>query len=179
MARAKTTKAKSNGDLASRVARANALLDELTNLFPELASLTADERQHSQGKMRAGEIAQLRTILDVIDGKPSLFEGLADEDFGEDPTRLETDLLRHRLDEVEALAPLIGTVEALATQIGDTTLFTGARVRPVLLAAYRIAKPLANKDKAIGGKLAGVISYYAGPAAAAAKTRKKKKAAQK
>lgn len=161
-------------ELARRVDRAKAIFDELRALFPGLRSLTEVDRTHSSGRMREGEATELGKVIDAIVYAPQYFTSLADEDNGKDPTRLEPDLLRERLARRDLLAQIDDELASLSRQINDTTLTWGALVRPVLLAAYQIAKPISKADQKLRDIISTVIDFYGRPARAAADTRKKR-----
>jgi hypothetical protein len=155
---------------ATQVAEAITAVEKIRTILPTLVSLTAEERTKSEGRFRDGELVVLGSILDVVEANASYFASLADEDEGHDPNRLETELLRDRLDHVKQLATLRGALESATTEVADTMLATGALVRPVLLSAYRLAKP----NKKLRTKLTKAIDFYAAPAAKASKTKKAK-----
>ncbi|WP_437984203.1 hypothetical protein [Sorangium sp. So ce117] len=60
-------------------------------------TLTKEQRKTAP-RLRDGEHAILHKVLDVVDMKPALFESLAEQDEGMDPNRLETALLRERIE---------------------------------------------------------------------------------
>lgn len=168
-------------ELRQRATRAKELITELIALFPELRRYTEDERRVSQGRLRDGEAEMLGTVIDVIEYVPQYFASLADQDQGHDPTRLETPLLRDRLERRVIMGQLADVLEPFTRGVGDTALYYGDRVRPVLLSAYRIAKPISKSDLRVANRLAKVIDFYTGPARAAAVTRainKQKKEAE-
>ncbi len=162
-------------ELNKRVDRAMALLEEVQRLFPDLATLTTDERRRSEGRFKSDESSMLAAVLDAVDLSPHYFVSLADRDHGEDPTKLETTLLRERLARRDLLDELSEKLEKLATDFSDTVLQLGARVRPVTLAAYQIGKVVATSDHTLRSKIAPVIDYYSRPARLAAETRAAKK----
>ena len=169
-------------ELRQRAARAQQLIIELKALFPDLRRYTEDERRVSQGRLRDGEAEMLGTVIDVVEYVPQYFASLADQDEGHDPTRLETPLLRDRLERRVLMGQLADALEPFARGVGDTALHYGDLVRPVLLSAYRIAKPISKSDLRVANRLAKVIDFYTGPARAAAVTRainKEKKEAEK
>lgn len=101
-------------ELQKRAAKAKALLDELRALFPEAHPLTRDDRRLSQGKMGEEEAEALRGVVDAMDLQPALFDSLADEDEGHDPNKLETSLLRDRLDRHAIYLALAAQAEEVA-----------------------------------------------------------------
>jgi hypothetical protein len=158
-------------ELRQRAARAKEIIDELKVLFPDLRHYTEDERRYSQGRLRDGEAEMLGHVLDIIEYAPHYFASLADQDEGHDPARLETSLLRDRLERRMIMGQLTDALEPLTREVGDTALYYGDLVRPVLLSAYRIAKPISKSDVRVANRLAKVVDFYTGPARAAAQTR--------
>jgi hypothetical protein len=172
----KTDSAAAVADLEKRKAKAEALLQELLGLFPEAAALPADDRLTSQGRMGDGESAALVVLCDVVDAAPAAFAVLADEDAGDDPTKVETDLVRTRFAEHDLYRGLAGDVARAAKLFSDTALARGILVKPFAQAAYEIAKPLSKRDPKIRSLLAPALDYYANNAKLAAASRKAKHA---
>ena len=162
-------------ELRQRAVRAKELIDELNALFPDRRRYTEDERRHSQGRLREGEAEMLGNVLSVVEYAPHYFASLADQDEGHDPGRLETPLLRDRLERRVIMGQISDALEPFTRGIGDTALHYGDLVRPVLLSAYRIAKPISKSDLGVANRLAPVVDFYTGPARAAAQTRASKK----
>jgi hypothetical protein len=158
-------------ELRRRAARAQELIAEVYTLFPHLRRFTADERRYSQGRLREGEAEMLGTMVDIIDNAPQYFVSLADQDEGHDPERLETGLLRERLERRMLINGISKSLDPLTQGLADETLYLGGLTRPVLLAAYRIAKPISKSDVTVANRLAPVIDFYSEPARAAAATR--------
>ena len=167
----------SMAEFKKRLERGKQVARELRQMFPGQVVLTADERIHSEGKLRDGESAVLHVVLDGVDLAPHYFAALADSDLGNDPERFETDLLRDRLARRDLLNQLAVEVGAAFTALTDTVLDLGSRVRPVTLAAYRMAKSISKADKKLSTAIAPAIDFYAKPARRAAETRANKKAA--
>jgi hypothetical protein len=161
-------------ELRKRAAHIKKLTAEVRAALPGLVQQSDDERLHSEGRLRDGEEAALTAVLDTVDAAPQYFTVLADKDNGRDPERFETDVLRERLERRAILAELAAELAPLATELDDHILHLGALVRPPVLAAYHIAKPLAGHDAQIGSHLAVARSFYGAPARRAAETRKKK-----
>lgn len=147
-------------ELEKRVEQGLSYLTKLRELFPGLAQLTDLERRHSDGRLRDGEADALSVVLDIADEQPQYFTALADKDGGIDPNAFETDFLRDQIARRQLLAKLAATGEELAAPLGDTVLTLGGQVRPVLLAAYAIAKSVAAVDPKLRAKLAPVIDFY-------------------
>lgn len=164
-------------ELLKRANHVNHLIEEVRHLFPDLATLTTEERVRSEGRFRKGESTMAASVLDAVDLAPHYFVSLADRDHGEDPTKVETLLLRDRLARRDVLDGLSEKLEKLASDLSDTVLQLGARVRPVTLAAYQIGKVVAASDHAVRSKIAPVIDFYSRPARLAAETRAAKKQA--
>ena len=160
-------------ELRARVAKALALWQQILALLPGGVVLTEPERQHSHGRLRDGEGAQMITVLAVAERFPALFASLADLDEGTDPTRFELPLLRERLERAEILAPL---AEALAGRqllsITDTVLHLRDLVRTPVSEAYAIAKSVAKTDVKLKTMLAPVMDYYRRLAELSAASRK-------
>jgi hypothetical protein len=102
---------------------------------------------------------------------------LADKDGGIDPTTFETDLLRDHLERREILGRVLAAAEAVSSPLGDTVLTLGEQVRPVLLAAYKIAKPIADSDSKVRTRLAPALDFYGKIGRRGAETRAAKKSA--
>jgi hypothetical protein len=147
-------------DLEQRVTEAKALFQQIEGLLPGLVELTALDRRHSSGRFREGEAQVLETVLDLADERPALFQTLANSDHGDDPNTFEVAALRGRLRRAQLLSSLLTDAESAMEGISDTVLYLGDRTRPVLLAAYEIAKPHARHDTAIRTSLARLIDFY-------------------
>ncbi len=166
-------------DLKTRAAQGSALNAQTRALFPEAKELPKEDRRLSRGKMGLVEGAALRSVVDAVDLEPAIFATLADEDEGHDPDKLETDLLRDRIDRHAIYTRQAEEHLALAKLFSDAALAHGALVRPVALAAYEIAKPISKRHPAIRERIAPLMNYYAANAAAAVETRQANKAAKK
>lgn len=142
--------------------------------LPGLVTLTGEQRAHAP-KLREGEHAMLARVLDVADSKPALFESLADEDDGMDPTKFETRVLRDRIEKHRLFGEIAAELSPLASHVNDSALYVAGRFREALSAAYRIAKTHAATDKRINDILAPVIDFMRKGAVLAAATRMKNK----
>lgn len=162
-------------DLRKRAARAQQLIAQASALLPGLLELTSEARKHSVGRYRKGEADALLSVLDLADAKPALFESLADKDKGDDPQKFETDLLRDRLSRAAALAPIIDELDGLSEGISDTALFLSEQTKPVMLAAYEIAKPQAKHSSKIRSTVAPALNFYGKIAQTGLATRRKGK----
>jgi hypothetical protein len=162
-------------ELRKRVARATELLDEVEQLLPGMTSMPEPDRRHSNGRLRDGEPAALGRVLDVAARWPRYFTVLADLDEGHDPEQFETAVLRERLERRNLLSDLGGRIEPLARKIDDSVLQLGEMTRPVILAAYQIAKSIATHDMDLRAVLAPVLDFYGRPGRRAAQTRTEQK----
>jgi len=158
-------------ELSKRAETARGLIQQALDLFPGLVTLTEEERRHSSGRLRRGEGAMFLTLLAIMEAFPQFFEGLADLDEGVDPTKVEIELMRDRVERAEALAPLIDVMNKLGG-VSDTVLVLRAKVREPMSEAYGIAKVMAKTNQALRSKLAPVIDFYSSIAKAAAASRK-------
>lgn len=158
--------------LARNAQRAIELTREIEALLPGLVLFTQDDRAHTDGRVRGpDEIAALRAVVATIEHSPASFQVLADKDQGRDAKKLETDLLRARLECGSALASVVAALAPLTQKLEDTTLAQGELCKPTLSAAYRIAKPLAEHDADLRTKLQPALDYYSGLARKAARSR--------
>lgn len=149
-------------ELRKREAKFDELLAQIVALFPEAHKLAKGDRRASQGKMGEEESAALRGVIDAIDLQPAVFQSLADDDEGHDPNKVETELLRERLDTHAIYSRIAEKLYDAATPLSDSALKAGALVKPVALAAYEIAKPISKRDTAMRGKIAKALDYYGG-----------------
>jgi hypothetical protein len=174
------TKKKTNpsalADLQKRAAKAQALLAELSALFPEAAELPTNDRTVSQGRMGLEESGALVTMCDVVEYSPAPFAGLADEDEGDDPNKVETDLVRERFGEHDVYRGLAASLDEVSQLFSDTAIAKGLLVKPFALAVYEIAKPVSKRDAKLRGLLAPLLNYYGTNAKLAAEARKANKA---
>lgn len=174
MARKGNNKEISIAELTKRVKKAEAALEQVTKLFPEAQPLPTADRNSSRGKIGPAESKALRGVIAAVETQPQVFASLADEDEGHDPKRLETELLRDRLDRHDLYAALAIKSEQLAMRFSDAALVLGALVKPVTLAAYQIAKPISKRDASVRSKLSPALDYYAANAKAAVAARSTK-----
>ena len=158
-------------ELESRVGQASTLIKQALDLFPGLLVLTDEERRYSNGRFRNGEGKMYLTILSVMEAFPTFFEGLADLDQGVDPTKVETPLMRDRLQRAEILARLLDPAGQLGG-MSDTVLHLRSLVRDPVKEAYGIAKSMAKTNTKLKSMPAPVIDFYAAIARAAAESRK-------
>lgn len=175
---------KDNGDvtfaeLKKRVAKGKKLLAELRALFPEAQEMPKDDRRRSQGRLGLEESEGMRGVVDAMEAEPAVFASLADRDEGHDPKRLETELLRDRLDQHDAYVELGVEAESFARALNDRALAIGALVAPPLRAGYEIAKPVSKNNPAIRAKIAKMLDYHGANAARAIASRNANRAAKK
>jgi len=162
-------------DLKAQIDKARAHLAAIDGLLPGLVSLDHDGRLHSGGRLRDGEADALDAVIDTVALDPAPYAFLADRDGGLDPKELEVDLLRDRLAHVEVLRAFAAEVRELADHLSDTALDLGARVRPVLLSAYKVARVAAEGDATVRTRLARAVDFYGAIGRSSAAVRAKKK----
>lgn len=165
--------------LEKKVTRAVALIAALREELPGLLSMSGDDRLHSEGRFRDQEEDALSSVLDAAEAAPQYFTVLADKDDGDDPKRFEPDVLRGRLTRRNLLARVAEALDPLTAEIDDHVLHLGEKVRPVVLAAYHIAKPLSDHDEVLASKLSTARTFYSRIAKRGAETRKKNHDAKK
>jgi len=163
--------------LQARQKRIVALLDQIDAEMADGVEYDDEARGRSQRLRGQAEKAALGSVLDYAEKREESFIGLADRDDGHDPEKFETGLLRDRLEGAFILSQIVERVDATRLRVADSALHLTALVKPTVLAAYEIAKPLAKVDKKHGQKLNGARNYYGGIARAGAKTRKQNSAA--
>ena len=149
-------------------------LDAIDAVLEDAAELTDEARAVAHRMRGEAEKEALESVLDYADTMPSAFKGLANKDEGHDPNKFETVLLRHRLANGLTLAKLIERFDRTRLAISDSALYVATLVKPPILAAYEIAKPLAKNDEKNGKKLNPATNYFGAVARAGAKTRKAK-----
>ncbi len=158
-------------ELKRRVDLAGGLFRQLAELFPGLLELTDDARSHSS-HYRTNEAESLTSLLDAADKKPAIFETLADQDAGNDPTRFEPELIRDRLQRAILLQPLVAAAQAFTSPASDTRLHLANLTRPVLLGMYELVKPQAKRSPLIASLCKPALDFYANIGRLAAATRK-------
>lgn len=159
-------------ELRSRVQKAQTHIASILALFPGLTSLDQNSRTRTRGRVRGDEERKaLRAVLEAVELRPALFACLAAKDEGRDPERMETQLLRERLERQQLLESLAEALAPLAAKLSDSALGQGAGSKPVILDAYEIARPVAQHDAALRSALTPALDYYAAPARKGARTR--------
>ena len=149
-------------------------LDAIDAVLDEAVELTDELRLSAQRMRGEAEKEALESILDYVDTQPAAFKGLANKDEGHDPNKFETPLLRHRLANGLTLTKLVERIDQTRLALSDSALYVATLVKPPILAAYEIAKPLAKNDEKNGKKLNPATNYFGAVARAGAKTRKAK-----
>jgi hypothetical protein len=166
MAKTKTP-SKSNGTSATTafaaavqklLAQTQALGQALDAL--DLPALTADERAHSNGRLRDGEAAAMVAIFDAMDAYPGVFGALAAKDGGVDPTAVETQPARNALADSQALGPVGAALATLAQRVSDGILAYASQAKDVSVPAYAIGKASAASDPAVRKALSPAITFY-------------------
>src|SRR5581483_9164572 len=109
-------------ELAKRVKRFEQFLSSAERELEGLVELTTEARVHSNGRLRDGEPAAMRAILDAADTHPSYFESLAASDHGSDDRVFETQPARDDLARRDLLVEPAGRVAALAERFSDSLL---------------------------------------------------------
>jgi hypothetical protein len=158
-------------ELERRVVQARAFMQQAFDLFPGLLVMTDEERKSSNGRIRKGEGPMQLVVISVMEAFPAFFEALADLDQGIDPTKVETALMRDRVQRAEILAQLIDSADKFGG-MSDTVMHLRALVRDPIKEAYGISKAMAKTNERLKSMVAPVINFYAAIARAAAATRK-------
>ena len=156
------TPAPKPADLAKAIAKAEAALLALEAELEKhgVASLTAAERLHSNGRLRDGETVAMVNILDTVDAFPDRFGAIAAHDHGVDDEKVETGPSRQALARYDAFAPLRAVAARLAAKLDDDALASGGLVRDVTTPAYAIIKANAAIDPALRKKASAAIDFY-------------------
>ena len=164
--------------LRTNVAIALNHLDQIKTLLPGMLTLTNEDRRNSSGKFRDGETRGFYDLLQFALAHPQYFDGLADRDQGQDPTRFEPELISDRLGRRDLLVQFAEPSEELSTKASDSVLHLGDLTKPVLSAAYGIAKALAKHDEVVRSAIAKLIDFYSSVARKGAETRARNAAAE-
>ena len=158
-------------ELEKRTVQATSFMQQAFDLFPGLYAMTDEERRLTNGRIKNGEGQAFVTIISVMEAFPAFFESLSDLDQGVDPTKVETPLMRDRIQRAEILAKLVAPAAKLG-EVSDTVLHLRALVRDPIREAYGIAKSMAKTHEKLRTMLVPVIDFYAAIARAAMETRK-------
>jgi hypothetical protein len=168
MAKAKTTKATATStdsfaqSATNLIALAKQMLAELNMMG--LASLTVEERAHSNGKLREGEADAVSTVFDAVDAVPGVFASLADKDGGSDPEVVETAPARAALARSQQLAPFVALIETIGQRASDDVLASASTAKALSIPAYAIGRTNASLNKPLRTAIAPAISFYGAPA---------------
>jgi hypothetical protein len=165
--------------IASAAQQGVADLEALRALLPNPTRLTTADRKVIAGRLRDGESAVLQIVADVaaMPAYAPLLTSLANLDFGDDPNAFEPEVLKERLEKVDALSPLADALTSLAQDLSDSVLDLQALARQPLLNAYTILKTVAATNPTLKALLKDVINFYTAAATAGVKTKKAKAAA--
>jgi hypothetical protein len=165
--------------LTARGAKIIGHLEAIDELLSDAVELTDDARSVAHRMRGQAEKEALESVLDYVDTMPAAFKGLANKDEGHDPNKFETGLLRHRLANGLTLTKLVERFDETRLALSDSALYVATLVKPPILAAYEIAKPLAKNDEKNGKNLNPATNYFGAVARAGAKTRKAKAQAKR
>jgi hypothetical protein len=156
----KKTKSAANGSTSAAIAKviaiATTLHDAIASL--DLPGLTAEERIHSDGRLRKGEPAAMTSVFDTIDAYPALFTSLATTDGGAASSAVEP--ARAALSTAAALVPLAALIDSIHSTIGDAILSTASQAKAVSQPGYAIAKANASTNAGLRKSLAGALDFY-------------------
>jgi hypothetical protein len=144
--------------VAKLVTATQAVLTQLAALG--LPSLTAEERLHSNGRLRVGEDVALQSILATMGAFPGVFQSLAAQDGGSDDTLLETAPALGALARGQALQPLAALTTQLAQAVSDGVLASFSAAKDVTVPAYAIGKVNAGSNAGVRKALAPAIDFY-------------------
>ncbi len=159
--------------------KAIGLCTQIRALFPKLVSMTEEDRKLSPGKFRLGELEALTAVIKATAAFPQYFAALGDQDFGDDPSTFESQLLLDRIARREVLVSVAAALHEAATLFDDTVLKVGEVIRSPALAAYQVAAPLAKSNAQLRTKLQPALVFYGKLGKKSARTRKKNKASKK
>ena len=148
--------------LKKAVADASAHLEKAAEALTFLVSLTSEQRQHTNGKLKDGEDKAIAAVVDTLSRHPGPFTSLKI-----DPSQM-TQLLQRRA----VLAPLAEQATQLADDLTDTLLHIGESIRGPISSAYHVASAIAPHDDAIAATLQPARQFYQATGRAAARTRK-------
>ena len=147
-------------ELKSRVAKALDSIQQIREQFHGTPNFTSDDRTHSNGHWHKGEPAALLPVLNVTDVIPGLFNSLASDDEGNDPNAFESELIKDRVERAAVIEPLDAALDSFAHTIRDFSLDLGEKTRPVMLAAYKLAKPHVKHNPKVRDILATTVDFF-------------------
>jgi len=153
--------------LRKLVADGAAHLDKAIEIFSFLVSLTSEERQHSNGRMRNGEEAALTAVIDTVSNHPQIFSAL----------KLDAKALKSLLERRDLLTSSAERARHLADDLTDTQLHLGEAVKTPILTAYHLGVAVGSHDPALASGIQPARQFYQAPARAGARTRKAHQAA--
>jgi hypothetical protein len=160
--------------LAGRIQQIEKHLDAIDELMADAVEMTDEQRRSALRLMGPAEVTALQGVLDFAEARPELFDDLAAEDNGDDPSQFETRLVRNRLANADLLNRLADRFAATTQPIADSALYVTTLAKRPLLAAYEIAKPFQQRDREHGKMLNEAINLYRARALAAVQARKPK-----
>jgi hypothetical protein len=163
VARSQATPRKEDGGFAEQIAGLTATAEQLCQRIEALgfAQLTDEERLHSRGRLREGEVEALESTLDTIDAHPGLFASLAAQDHGKDDSLVETAPAREALVRAAALLPLQQALSRALARVGDEVLASAALTKDVTIPAYAIIKVNAPLSASVRKKAAPALDFHA------------------
>jgi hypothetical protein len=126
----------------------------------DLASLTSEERTHSNGKLRDGETVAMTSVLDAIDARSGIFANLATKDHGTDDAVVETAPARAALARRTTMKPLGDLLNTIAGRVSDDLLAEGSTAKDVTVPAYALIQANAPIDPTLRRVAAPALSFY-------------------
>jgi predicted pyridoxine 5'-phosphate oxidase superfamily flavin-nucleotide-binding protein len=140
--------------------------------------LGAEERAHSNGRLREGEEKAQAAVLDAVDLQPGLFGSLAAQDGGVDDTVVETGPSRAALARAATLKPLVAQAERLLARLSDELLHQVSVAKDLTIPAYAILKVNVAHDAKLAKVAKPATTFYGQGPKKAAMTKAKKKASK-
>ncbi len=159
-------------DLRTLVAGLTEQLGAVRTRIGAMTQMTADQRQHSSGRLRSDEPEQLVALLNLMDNHPAYFTALARKDRGTDPKKLETGPTREDIERRNILLPALALLDSIRDGVADSILRLGERARSLPMAGYAIADANSEHDEVLAADLAPIQNYFSENARRAARTRK-------
>jgi hypothetical protein len=151
------------------------LLDQIDAKMRGAVELDEAARERAQRLRGRAEKEAIESILDYADARPESFAHFADRDRGHDPGAFETALLRDRLEGALIMAEIVDRLDSTRQKVSDSSIYLTSLVKPVALAAFEVARPLARIDKKNGEKLSSALNFYGAIDRGGAKARAQKK----
>ena len=158
----KTAIGTSNGSFAASIAKVVASAEALKLAIEalNLPGLTAEDRLHSDGRLRKDEPAAMTSIFDTMDAHPATFGSLADKDGGTNPAVLETAPARASLATATGLAPLGTLLDTMHITVSDAILATASQAKALSVPGYAIGKANAASSAPLRTSLKKAIDFY-------------------